>query len=109
LIVKIFIQFIGNREILSLFIFLNFPTYDNACNGQAYSPVWVRVKGTASGTSNGTLKCYPGDSGGPVFASQTAFGLLKGTSTSGTGAGQCNEYYYMSTDELYNLGFSLVY
>lgn len=85
------------------------PTYDNACNGQTCNPVWVRVKGTASGTGNGTLKCYPGDSGGPVFASQTAFGLLKGTSTSGTGAGQCNEYYYMSTDELYNLGFSLVY
>ena len=77
MIVKIFIQFIGNREILSFFIFLNFPTYDNACNGQACSPVWVRVKGTASGTGNGTLKCYLGDSGGPVFASQTAFGLLK--------------------------------
>lgn len=52
------------------------PTYDNACNGQTCSPVWVRVKGT---------------------------------SASGTGSGQCNEYYYMSTDELYNLGFSLVY
>lgn len=76
LIVKIFIQFIGNREILSFFIFLNFPTYDNACNGQTCSPVWVRVKGT---------------------------------SASGTEFGQCNEYYYMSTDELYNLGFSLVY
>ncbi|MEN8401123.1 S1 family peptidase [Acinetobacter towneri] len=85
------------------------PTYSNACNGQTCNPVWVRVKGTASGTGNGTLKCYQGDSGGPVFASQTAFGLLKGTLASGTGVGQCTEYYYMSTDELYNLGFSLVY
>lgn len=24
------------------------------------------MKGTTSGTGNGTLKCYPGDSGGPV-------------------------------------------
>ncbi|WP_252509279.1 S1 family peptidase [Acinetobacter colistiniresistens] len=85
------------------------PTYSNACNGQTCNPVWVRVKGTASGTGNGTLKCYQGDSGGPVFASQTAFGLLKGTLASGTGSGECTEYYYMSTDELYNLGFSLVY
>ncbi len=24
-------------------------------------------------------------------------------------SGECTEYYYISTDELYNLGFSLVY
>jgi len=35
--------------------------------------------------------------------------LLKITSTSVTRVRQCNEYYYMSTDRIYNLDFSLVY
>lgn len=35
--------------------------------------------------------------------------LLKITSTSVAKARQSNQYYYMSTDRLYNLDFSLVY
>jgi hypothetical protein len=85
------------------------PTYSGACGTSTCSPVWVRVVGKLSSSSTSTLKCYPGDSGGPVFASQTAFGLLKGTLTSGVNAGQCTEFYYMSTDEIYNQGFSLLY
>ncbi|HYW16909.1 MAG TPA: S1 family peptidase [Allosphingosinicella sp.] len=78
------------------------PTYANACGSVACSPVWITVNGDSS------TACYGGDSGGPVFASQTAFGLLKGTNASGSGAGQCSFFIYMSTDRL-PTGWSLVY
>jgi hypothetical protein len=66
------------------------------------SPVWVLVDGDA------TTACAGGDSGGPVFASQTAFGLVKGGNTSGTGPGQCASFIYMSTDYL-PTGWTLLY
>lgn len=90
---------------------LNFqPTYPNACGTVACSNTWVAVVGSLNGASgNGTLKCYSGDSGGPVFLNSLAFGILKGSSYSGSGSGQCNAFFYMSTDQLYNMGYSLVY
>ncbi len=78
------------------------PTYAGACGSVAYDAVWVTVNGDAN------TACYPGDSGGPVFASQTAFGLLKGTSASGTAKGQCSFFIYMSTDFL-PTGWTLLY
>ena len=78
------------------------PLYANACGSVACEPVWVQVAGDAN------TACFQGDSGGPVFASQTAFGLLKGTSASGTGKGQCTWFAYMSTDRL-PTGWSLIY
>lgn len=77
-------------------------TYTNACNGQTCSAVWVTVDGDA-GTA-----CYGGDSGGPVFISQTAVGLMKGGPNVGTAKGQCSHFYYMSTDYLPS-GWSLLY
>ena len=77
-------------------------TYANACGTQTCSAVWVTVTGD-SGTA-----CYPGDSGGPVFISQTAVGLLKGGPKVGTAPGQCAYFYYMSTDYL-PTGWSLLY
>lgn len=77
------------------------PTYSGACGSVSCDAVWVIVSGA-------DLACYPGDSGGPVFASQTAFGLLKGTSSNGTARGQCNFFIYMSTDFLLS-GTSLLY
>ena len=53
------------------------------------SPTWVTVKGPS---------CVPGDSGGPVFSGEIAFGIAKGVNRGG--AGQCLFYYYMSTDYL---------
>ena len=53
------------------------------------SPTWVTVKGP---------NCVPGDSGGPVFSGEIAFGVAKGVNR--TGSGQCLFYYYMSTDYL---------
>jgi hypothetical protein len=70
------------------------PMYAGACGSVACSAVYVKVNG---GTAT---KCYGGDSGGPVFASQTAFGLLKSAAATGSGAGQCSYFTYMSTDFL---------
>jgi len=78
------------------------PTYTNACNGFTCSSTWITVTGP-------NLACYPGDSGGPWFNGQTAFGILKGTSQTGTAQGQCNFAIYMSTDYISGLGVSLVY
>lgn len=77
-------------------------TYANACNGVTCSATWVTVAGGAN------TACYPGDSGGPVFISQTAVGLMKGSTKAGTAKGQCGQFYYMSTDYLPS-GWSLLY
>jgi streptogrisin C len=58
------------------------------CGGPC-SPTWVTVKGPS---------CVPGDSGGPVFIGDVAFGIAKGINRDD--AGQCEFYYYMSTDYL---------
>ena len=58
------------------------------CGGPC-SPTWVTVRGPS---------CIPGDSGGPVFSGDVAFGIAKGINR--TDSGQCEFYYYMSTDYL---------
>jgi len=58
------------------------------CGGPC-SPTWVTVKGAS---------CIPGDSGGPVFSGEVAFGIAKGINRAP--GGQCLFYYYMSTDYL---------
>jgi streptogrisin C len=58
------------------------------CGGPC-SPTWVTVKGPG---------CIPGDSGGPVFSGEVAFGIAKGVNR--TPSGRCLFYYYMSTDYL---------
>jgi streptogrisin C len=58
------------------------------CGGPC-SPTWVTVKGPS---------CVPGDSGGPVFVGEVAFGIAKGINRDDSG--QCEFYYYMSTDYL---------
>lgn len=58
------------------------------CGGPC-EPTWVTVRGPS---------CIPGDSGGPVFSGSVAFGIAKGINR--TPSGQCNFYYYMSTDYL---------
>jgi len=58
------------------------------CGGPC-SPTWVTVSGPG---------CVPGDSGGPVFSGTVALGIAKGINRAPSG--QCNFYYYMSTDYL---------
>ena len=59
----------------------------NLCGGPC-APTWVTVDGPS---------CIPGDSGGPVFSGDVAFGIAKGVNRSGE---RCDFYYYMSTDYL---------
>ena len=58
------------------------------CGGPC-SPTWVTVSGPS---------CVPGDSGGPVFSGDVAFGIAKGINRDDSG--RCLFYYYMSTDYL---------
>jgi hypothetical protein len=58
------------------------------CGGPC-SPTWVTVKGPS---------CAAGDSGGPVFSGEIAFGIAKGANRDPSG--RCEFYYYMSTDYL---------
>jgi hypothetical protein len=58
------------------------------CGGPC-SPTWITVRGPS---------CIPGDSGGPVFSGEVAFGIAKGINRDS--AGRCLFYYYMSTDYL---------
>jgi hypothetical protein len=78
------------------------PTYAGACNGVACTQTFIRVSGV-------DLRCDGGDSGGPWFNGQTAFGTHKSGASSGPGTGQCSFATYMSTDYLTGLGVSLVY
>ncbi|HEX6783180.1 MAG TPA: hypothetical protein VF098_00795 [Sphingomicrobium sp.] len=58
------------------------------CGGPCF-PTWVTVRGPG---------CLPGDSGGPVFSGEIAFGIAKGVNRASSG--ECLFYYYMSTDYL---------
>ena len=66
----------------------NFAPPGQLCGG-ACAPTWVTVR---------TPDCRSGDSGGPVFSGDVAFGITKGGS--GGRATRCNFYFYMSTDFL---------
>ena len=57
--------------------------------GGACMPNWVTVAGS---------QCVAGDSGGPVFSGEIAFGIAKGINRRPDGS--CAFYYYMSTDYL---------
>jgi hypothetical protein len=65
------------------------------CGGPC-APDWVTVAGA---------DCGGGDSGGPVFSGDVAFGIMKGGTWDR--AGKCRFYYYMSLDYLPQ-GWSLV-
>lgn len=75
------------------------PTYSNACPGVTCASVWIRVEGPS-------LKCFPGDSGGPWFIAYTAYGLYKGQSSSGTSSGDCKWAFYSAANYF---GISLLF
>lgn len=72
------------------------------CNGQTCSAVWIRASGPS-------LKCYLGDSGGPVFYDNRAYGIYSGQSSSGTTISGCNFMYYMGINYVINLNVTLLY
>jgi hypothetical protein len=67
---------------------IDFAPPGDLCGGPCAAS-WVTVAGPG---------CGGGDSGGPVFAGTTAFGIMKGGTW--TRDGRCAFYYYMSLDYL---------
>ena len=67
---------------------IHFAPPGQLCGGGC-APTWVSVR---------TNDCRSGDSGGPVFSGDVAFGITKGGS--GGRNSRCNFYFYMSTDFL---------
>lgn len=62
--------------------------------------VWMRVEGPR-------LRCAPGDSGGPVFADDDAYGIHQGGVSAGPGPGQCRYAGYMAISSAGDLGIAL--
>jgi hypothetical protein len=67
---------------------IDFAPPGDLCGGPCAAS-WVTVAGPG---------CGGGDSGGPVFAGDTAFGIMKGGTWERNG--RCAFYYYMSLDYL---------
>lgn len=73
-----------------------------SCGGQTCAATWISVTGA-------NLACAGGDSGGPWFNGQTAFGTHAAGASSGSAQGQCSLAVYMSTDYLAGTAVSLLY
>jgi len=76
-------------------VLTDFAPAGDLCGG-ACLPRWVAVQGPS---------CRAGDSGGPVFLGEVAYGIVKGGSYRADG--RCGFYYYMSIDYLPD-GWSLI-
>lgn len=65
--------------------------------------------GTATTVGNGTLRCFSGDSGGPLFAGTIAFGVLSGCSWVDGDINKPVTYAtYTSVDYFNKLGVSII-
>lgn len=67
-------------------------------------PYWVEVVPKAGA---GRFYAGPGDSGGPVFAWNTAFGIM--TNSDYYSDGSSYVMWYTSTDDIYSFNYSLLY
>lgn len=79
---------------------------------QVYFPAtgaaWDGQAGSYHVQMTGNFACFGGDSGAPVFAWNTAFGIQNGCSTTSMTVGE-RTLTYTSTDLAYDKGFSLAY
>lgn len=62
---------------------------------------WVRLEGP-------DLACTRGDSGGPVFYQNSAYGMIKAASSRNPSPGACYGVTFMSVDFIHSLGFELL-
>lgn len=69
------------------------PTYGGACGGQTCDSSYFTIEGP-------NLRCWPGDSGGPVFKERDAYGSYMAQSASSTQAGDCHLLVYMEIGEI---------
>jgi hypothetical protein len=89
------------------------PTFGQSCGEVTFKGVRYNCGGTACGgwfvEIQGTMTCNQGDSGAPVFAWQTAFGVLNGCDPYATTAGATTRVSYTSIDAMYARGYALKY
>lgn len=78
------------------------PSYSGACgsSGSCFA-AFAKVEGP-------NLRCYPGDSGGPVYSGGLAYGWYKGQSSTGTTAADCNYMFHMTSDYVGTVGASIL-
>jgi len=76
------------------------PTHSLGCGTAVCNAVFVTVKGP-------NLACAGGDSGGPWYATNTAFGIHSAGSSRGVLPGQCDLAIYSSVDYASELGVSI--
>lgn len=86
---------------------------DNALQGSGGYHVVMRNTQSGGGTTHtsgtGTLRCYPGDSGGPVFAGTIAFGVMTAcTWVDGNPSKPTTYAMYSSTDYFKDIGVSII-
>ena len=86
---------------------------DNALQGSGGYHVVMRNTQSGGGTTHtsgtGTLRYYPGDSGGPVFAGTIAFGVMTScTWANGKPTTPTTYAMYTSTDYLKDIGVSII-
>lgn len=93
------------------------PTNGQACGEVVFKRVYFPSSGPGRDNEAGSyfmqvlgkFGCLPGDSGAPVFAWNTAFGVVKGCDTTGSSASVDRYMTYTSTDYIYDRDFSLAY
>jgi hypothetical protein len=74
----------------------------STCNGNNPCEfTWVRVEG-------GALACSGGDSGGPWFLGNSAYGIHHSGASAGTAPGQCNFAVFSPIDFKTDLGLSIL-
>lgn len=72
-----------------------------ACGLDPCASTWVEITGP-------TLACSQGDSGGPIFNGNAAYGIVSAADYAGILPRQCSAIVYMSLDYLPNLGIKLL-
>lgn len=72
--------------------------WPGACNGQTCQSIFIRVEGSG-------LKCGVGDSGGPLFSNDRAYGIYMGQSASGS---TCYGAIYTAINYISGLNLSVL-
>ncbi len=102
-------------EVISKTAYQSYDSLNNIVSGNVGGS-FVVLRNTASGAGTvgpttgggGTLRCYRGDSGGPVFAGTIAFGVASSCSWYDFTDGTVAELVYTSTDQFVDVGVTLL-
>ena len=102
-------------EVISLDTSFSVDANNNVTGFSSTGGSFVLMRNTQSGAGttrtvgNGTLRCFPGDSGGPIFAGTIAFGVLSSCSWLDDDKNKPVTYaIYTSVDYFNKLGVSII-